>query len=133
MFVDLMTDLRKTVSSFFFRAQFGPPQPRRQVQQRLAYSGPTEASAGGGLGEQAQLVGQQAAARPGGSGVDELGMSARATAGAAGIPAGPDPRQLSTNRGEQVARKPVTVDKAPGRNAPCPCGSGKKYKKCHGR
>jgi uncharacterized protein YecA (UPF0149 family) len=21
----------------------------------------------------------------------------------------------------------------PGRNEPCPCGSGKKYKKCHGR
>ncbi len=21
----------------------------------------------------------------------------------------------------------------PGRNDPCPCGSGKKYKKCHGR
>ena len=21
----------------------------------------------------------------------------------------------------------------PARNAPCPCGSGKKYKKCHGR
>jgi uncharacterized protein len=24
------------------------------------------------------------------------------------------------------------VDKTPGRNDPCPCGSGKKYKKCHG-
>ena len=27
---------------------------------------------------------------------------------------------------------PRRVDKAPGRNDPCPCGSGKKYKKCHG-
>jgi uncharacterized protein len=24
------------------------------------------------------------------------------------------------------------VAPAPGRNDPCPCGSGKKYKKCHG-
>ena len=32
------------------------------------------------------------------------------------------------------AKKPATrtVAKTPGRNEPCPCGSGKKYKKCHG-
>ena len=28
---------------------------------------------------------------------------------------------------------PVRVDKTPGRNEPCFCGSGKKYKLCHGR
>jgi len=28
---------------------------------------------------------------------------------------------------------PITVEKEPGRNDPCPCGSGKKYKQCHGR
>jgi len=27
----------------------------------------------------------------------------------------------------------VRVDKTPGRNEPCFCGSGKKYKLCHGR
>ncbi len=27
---------------------------------------------------------------------------------------------------------PVRVEKKPGRNEPCPCGSGKKYKKCCG-
>lgn len=30
-------------------------------------------------------------------------------------------------------RQPVTVGKKVGRNDPCPCGSGKKYKKCCGR
>jgi preprotein translocase subunit SecA len=30
-------------------------------------------------------------------------------------------------------RQPVRVDKKVGRNEPCPCGSGKKYKHCHGR
>ncbi|MGB2983919.1 MAG: preprotein translocase subunit SecA [Candidatus Bipolaricaulia bacterium] len=30
------------------------------------------------------------------------------------------------------ARRPVRVKEAPGRNDPCPCGSGKKYKKCCG-
>ncbi len=29
--------------------------------------------------------------------------------------------------------QPVRVDKKVGRNDPCPCGSGKKYKQCHGR
>jgi hypothetical protein len=38
-----------------------------------------------------------------------------------------------TNRGEAEQRQtPVTVDDKIGRNDPCPCGSGKKYKKCHG-
>ena len=27
---------------------------------------------------------------------------------------------------------PIEADKEPGRNDPCPCGSGKKYKKCCG-
>ena len=40
--------------------------------------------------------------------------------------------ELSTN-GEQKANTPVKVDKQVGRNDPCPCGSGKKYKNCHGK
>ncbi len=39
---------------------------------------------------------------------------------------------LSTN-GEQKANTPVKVEKQVGRNDPCPCGSGKKYKACHGK
>jgi preprotein translocase subunit SecA len=32
-----------------------------------------------------------------------------------------------------AANEPVTVEKTPGRNEPCYCGSGKKFKLCHGR
>ncbi|HUI47520.1 MAG TPA: SEC-C metal-binding domain-containing protein, partial [Acidimicrobiia bacterium] len=32
-----------------------------------------------------------------------------------------------------VQQQPVRADKTPGRNEPCFCGSGKKYKLCHGR
>jgi preprotein translocase subunit SecA len=44
---------------------------------------------------------------------------------------------LATNRsegGEQVAGKaqPIKAEEKVGRNDPCPCGSGKKYKNCHG-
>lgn len=44
-------------------------------------------------------------------------------------------KNITTNRGgEEVRRRPVrrAAEKI-GRNDPCPCGSGKKYKQCHGR
>jgi hypothetical protein len=31
------------------------------------------------------------------------------------------------------AQRPVRGEARPGRNAACPCGSGVKYKRCHGR
>lgn len=33
----------------------------------------------------------------------------------------------------QQKQRPIVKDKMPGRNDPCPCGSGKKFKNCHGR
>ena len=33
----------------------------------------------------------------------------------------------------RVPQTPIIKDKLPGRNDPCPCGSGKKFKACHGR
>jgi preprotein translocase subunit SecA len=43
--------------------------------------------------------------------------------------------QQQQGGGEQVAGKPqpIQVEEKIGRNDPCPCGSGKKYKHCHGR
>ena len=40
---------------------------------------------------------------------------------------------LVTNAGEPKSKMPVHVEKQVGRNDPCPCGSGKKYKNCHGK
>jgi preprotein translocase subunit SecA len=132
MFVDLMRDIRRTVTSLFFRAQIGQPQPQRRAQpQRLSYSGPAEA---GGDTSAAAAAARQAQARHGrgGARLDPVGVAAAARTG--GPAPGPDPRQLQTNRGEESApREPVTVEEEPGRNDPCPCGSGKKYKKCCGR
>ena len=34
---------------------------------------------------------------------------------------------------QQINRTPIVKDKMPGRNDPCPCGSGKKFKNCHGK
>ena len=43
-------------------------------------------------------------------------------------------RQAIEQSGQQPQRQmPVHVEKKVGRNDPCPCGSGKKYKNCHGK
>ena len=44
-------------------------------------------------------------------------------------------RQLVTNKydGSAAKPRPVRVEQKIGRNDPCPCGSGKKYKKCCGK
>ena len=42
-------------------------------------------------------------------------------------------KPLDTGGDGSLSKKPVTAKKTPGRNDPCPCGSGKKYKHCCGR
>ena len=43
--------------------------------------------------------------------------------------------QAAAQAGQQEQQKPMPmhVEKKAGRNDPCPCGSGKKYKNCHGK
>ncbi len=126
MFVGLMDDLRFTVARTMFKAQISTTPQQQRGPQRLVYSGPTEPG-----GRPAQAGAPRAR-----TGVDATGISsARSVAAGAGtaLGQGPDLKNLATNRGERVKTGPVTVDDGPGRNDPCPCGSGKKYKKCHGR
>ncbi len=40
---------------------------------------------------------------------------------------------LPGGKGGKEKTQPVRVEKKVGRNEPCPCGSGKKYKQCHGK
>ena len=48
-----------------------------------------------------------------------------------------DPAQRAAaardTREQQGPVQPIVTEKLPGRNDPCPCGSGKKFKNCHGR
>ena len=41
--------------------------------------------------------------------------------------------QANSNTQERQVTQPIHVEKKVGRNDPCPCGSGKKYKNCHGQ
>jgi preprotein translocase subunit SecA len=58
----------------------------------------------------------------------------KASATGAGFKVSPE---QSDNLGEQqpgeVKKMPIKVGPKVGRNDPCPCGSGKKYKNCHGK
>ncbi|NQU35037.1 MAG: SEC-C domain-containing protein, partial [Bacteroidetes bacterium] len=60
------------------------------------------------------------------------------------VPRGLDRSQMKEERGDMLSQahsdtqgsqktQPVKVEKRVGRNDPCPCGSGKKYKQCHGK
>ena len=42
-------------------------------------------------------------------------------------------KKMITNDGKDTKKVQVKVTKKVGRNDPCPCGSGKKYKQCHGK
>ncbi len=66
-----------------------------------------------------------------GVGEERLAGSGKREAGSGGVLAqslGTQPQQ----RQAQKQNQPLHVQKV-GRNDPCPCGSGKKYKKCHGK
>ena len=84
--------------------------PRRQAQRSLVLSG-------GGSGQPQPAF---------------AGSFQSASGGAAASPraGGPRPARIG---GDDAAVKTVRRDEPKvGRNDPCPCGSGKKYKKCHG-
>ena len=45
----------------------------------------------------------------------------------------PNQQAAASRDTREQKHEPVRVQKTPGRNDPCPCGSGKKFKNCHGR
>jgi preprotein translocase subunit SecA len=157
MFVDLLNDLRSTLSQNVMKAQISVQAPRPVAPPRqLMFTGPSDApeTGVGGAGarpaaQDEEATGPAPAPTPR---LDEVGISQRARAaastsgiGSAGAGSGisgmrmsreTDMSKLSTNRGEDgepVKAKPVAAEKTVGRNDPCPCGSGKKYKQCHGK
>ena len=115
MFVDLMSDIRATFTERFFKFQVqvgGPPPPR------VPRGVPTRAiKPDAPVSESDLMVGAPAAAR--------AMPPARAASPAAMQATHGDPGDAPV----QPQRR--SVPKV-GRNDPCPCGSGKKYKKCHG-
>jgi preprotein translocase subunit SecA len=105
MFVDLMHDIQSTFTERFLKIQVaaeGPPPPPRPAPP------PPPA--------------------PAATGSDDLFMGPAARAAAATVAA--PPRAVASSLGP--LERPIGTVPEVGRNDPCPCGSGKKYKKCHG-
>jgi preprotein translocase subunit SecA len=115
MFEELNAGIREEVVQILFHAEL-EPEDARELQQLQEEAGVD----GGGLAyEHQSLAGAQA-----------IGAAAAADGGnGAGVTAG----ALSAGGGSvATAQRVVSEQEKIGRNDPCWCGSGKKYKKCHG-
>jgi preprotein translocase subunit SecA len=114
MFVDLMRDIQLSVARFFFRAQLAPSAPPPPLPEFFGTPNRREEP------ETGPPSGRRSAAR---MGVNPSAAISRA----------PLAGTMTTNRGEPASAAAATAVKEVGRNDPCPCGSGKKYKQCHGK
>ncbi|HYY76117.1 MAG TPA: preprotein translocase subunit SecA [Gaiellaceae bacterium] len=125
MFEELRDIIREEVVRYLLHVQIERPEAPPELAH--AGAGPDGGRNGDGLVyEHESLAGADAiqAAGTGGAAAQALSGGAR-TATAGGAAAGAT--SVATS-GQRVASE---WDKV-GRNDPCPCGSGKKYKKCHG-
>ena len=115
MFEDLSAAIREEVVSTLFHAQLAP--------EEVEALQPSELAAESALAyEHESLMGADAIAAAGTVGTMTAGGSGVATAGGVASPA------MTVSTGQRVSSERDKV----GRNDPCWCGSGKKYKKCHG-
>ena len=139
MFVDLIGDIRATLGDRIFKAQMMPAQPLR-APRITRISGPTLDTTDEGYapGAAAAASPRQSFAATGVAASAQVGPSGEPHTAATGVMAGATgaresarPR-LATGR-EHISAPPGQSLEKVGRNDPCPCGSGKKYKKCHGR
>ncbi len=135
LFDKMVNRINNQTISILMRGQVPEQQvqaPDDAAQQRAAYEAQQRARA------VAQQRSQYTASRSGGV----PGTTQAPNYGRPDYAGGATPEQLNDpaqqaaaaydTRGQQP-RTPFTADKVPGRNDPCPCGSGKKFKNCHGR
>ncbi|MDO3701040.1 preprotein translocase subunit SecA [Micromonospora sp. C28SCA-DRY-2] len=156
MFATMMDGIKEETVGFLFNleVQVAEPEPeaeevklldkpveirakglnRAPQQQGLQYSAPTidgEAGRGSVAVEQADEqapalgIGRGAKAAPAGPGTTAPSAPQRPTSGLRG-PA------VASNSARRAAPGQAEASNGPSRNAPCPCGSGRKYKRCHG-
>jgi preprotein translocase subunit SecA len=112
MFEDLMHDIHSTFTERFLKIQVSAEPPRPEPQARRMPPAPAPA--------------------PAPVGADDLFTGpARRVAPPPPTPASSMPAPAVNSSMGPVGRATAAVPEV-GRNDPCPCGSGRKYKKCHG-
>ncbi|MCH8209982.1 MAG: preprotein translocase subunit SecA [Planctomycetes bacterium] len=120
LFENMQKSIREKVTDLIFKAKLSPaPPPGAQgapqgVGVRPGPGGPVRRPA------QPAIAAAAAAATAAGTLAQRRDLE---TAGRAGMPGG------AARKRQPVRRNPTVV----GRNEPCPCGSGKKYKRCCGK
>ena len=124
-FQQLLSNIESTIVRTVLQidlAQFAPRQILEQAQAELDSLTTNEAEIAGelertGVGDAVRVQRQGGAAT----------VSGTSFAGIEAVPQQPQRRMQSS------AQAPIQSAQEIGRNDPCPCGSGKKYKKCHGK
>jgi preprotein translocase subunit SecA len=112
MFEQLSGEIREEVVSLLFHAEVAPGEVQELTEEMSEFD-----ENGGFAYQHESLAGSEAIAA--------AGATALAGAQAGAIDGG------ATTVATQQPKVASEWDKV-GRNDPCPCGSGKKYKKCHG-
>ncbi|HKS07408.1 MAG TPA: preprotein translocase subunit SecA [Gemmatimonadaceae bacterium] len=121
MFEGLMHDIQHTFTERFLKVQLvfdqPPPPPTRSVAQNTPVKKTFNAMG----------IAEGAAGAQSGNGDSD----------APAAPSRPEPTVIGAGRARGLAPVGSALESAPdfsnvGRNDPCPCGSGKKFKKCHG-
>jgi preprotein translocase subunit SecA len=123
-FEQLKRDIQFEIATTIFRVRLepasAPPPPASSPPANLQTSGPGDAPATGVPGA---LAAGTPATAPDGNG---------ARSQPAPVPTGVAAAAATARGGAATAAAGSRPGKV-GRNDPCPCGSGKKYKRCHGR
>jgi preprotein translocase subunit SecA len=115
MWDQLTANIRNRIARSIYHVEIAAPQQPQQRPVQVTASQPSIATGNGNT--QVDLTRDERAQR--------------AAAAAVGVKA--PPRNLRTNQPiDGGGGTTVVSNQKVGRNEPCPCGSGKKYKKCHG-
>jgi preprotein translocase subunit SecA len=122
MFEAMMGQIEDDFVRYVFHLQVVVDEEPRRDLRNVSYSAPEDPVQGG-----SGIAAAMAAAPEIPQDYDPTSMGGGPMGG------GMQDAQAVMPQDEMVQQQPVRVEKTPGRNEPCFCGSGKKYKLCHGR
>jgi len=136
MFVDLMNDIYNTFSERFLKVQLivePPPPPPPVLGGGGPRGGPTKRYNALGILEDIPAEETAESENGGAVAVEDVGPSE--IPATKPVAARKDPLIVGAGRARSLSSSPAPANvdwSTVGRNDPCPCGSGKKFKKCHG-
>jgi preprotein translocase subunit SecA len=132
MFEAMMGLIQDDFVRYVFHLEVTTEPAPQQQPRNLTYQAPEDPVTGAASMREAAIA--EAAAQQGVvASPAAIADAASGAPGRGGAPARAGGPAAAVADVEPEAQRPVRVDKTPGRNDPCHCGSGKKYKFCHGR